>query len=280
MKPLAERRQMIERHPGSVSITKQCRLLGLNRSSLYYRGCIESEENLEILRLMDEQYLKTPFYGVRRLTVWLQQQGYQVNHKRVKRLMDVLGWQTVYRVPRTSIAAENETVYPYLLKGLEVDHVNQVWSMDITYIPMKKGFMYLGAIIDLFSRYVVRWGLSNTMTTEWCRDIVVEAFFRYGIPEIFNTDHGSQFTSNLFTRLLKDKGIKISMDSVGRAIDNIFIERFWRSIKYENIYLYSYENGLVLFQGLGAYIDFYNNQRPHQSLEYKTPSALYKIQAA
>lgn len=278
--PVADRYQMIDIQHESLSLARQCKLLDITRSSFYYRRSIESDENLKILRLMDEQYLKTPFYGIRRLTVWLQQLGYEVNHKRVKRLMDVMGWRTVYRAPRTSIPAENETVYPYLLKGLEVDHINQVWAMDITYIPMKKGFMYLCAIIDLFSRYIVGWGLSNSMTTEWCSDTVTTALAMYGIPEIFNTDHGSQFTSNLFTNLLKDNGVKISMDSVGRAIDNIFIERFWRSIKCENIYLYSYDNGLVLYQGVRAYIDFYNNQRPHQSLEYKTPSVLYNIQAA
>lgn len=278
--PVADRYQMIDIQHESLSLARQCKLLDITRSSFYYRRSIESDENLKILRLMDEQYLKTPFYGIRRLTVWLQQLGYEVNHKRVKRLMDVMGWRTVYRAPRTSIPAENETVYPYLLKGLEVDHINQVWAMDITYIPMKKGFMYLCGIIDLFSRYVVGWGLSNSMTTEWCRDTVAEALARYGIPEVFNTDHGSQFTSNLFTNLLRDNGVRISMDSVGRAIDNIFVERFWRSIKYENIYLHSYENGLVLYQGLRAYINFYNNQRPHQSLGYKTPSVLYKTQAA
>lgn len=271
---------MIENQHSSLSLVKQCRLLDLNRSGLYYESGVESKENLQVLRLMDEQYFNTPFYGVRRLTVWLRNQGFTINHKRIRRLMDVMGWHTIYRRPRTSIPAENEAKYPYLLKGLMVDHINQVWAMDITYIPMRKGFMYLCAIIDLFSRYIVGWGISNAMTTEWCREVVAEAFFQNEIPEIFNTDHGSQFTSMPFTKLLKDNRVRISMDSIGRAIDNIFIERFWRSIKYENIYLHSYDNGLDLYKGVRKYIDFYNNERPHQSLENKTPSVLYKLKAA
>lgn len=280
MRSRADRREMIEDQDSPLSLVKQCELLGLNRSSLYYQPCPESEENLHLLRLMDLQYLKTPFYGLPRLTAWLQQQGYRINRKRVRRLMDIVGWQTIYRAPGTSIPAGNDNVYPYLLKGLKIQHINQVWAMDITYVPMSKGFMYLCAIIDLFSRYIVGWGLSNTMTAEWCRDVTVEAINRHGKPEIFNTDQGSQFTSDLFTELLKSYEMAISRDSIGRAIDNIFIERFWRTIKYENIYLHSYDNGIVLYKALREYINFYNNERLHQSLEYKTPLALYNRQAA
>ena len=280
MRSRVKRLEMIENQDSSLSLVKQCELLGLNRSSLYYQPCPESEENLHLLRLLDLQYLKTPFYGLPRLTAWFHQQGYRINRKRVRRLMDIVGWQTIYRAQRTSLPAENYSVYPYLLKGLKIRHINQVWASDITYVPMSKGFMYLCAIIDLFSRYIVGWGLSNTMTAEWCRDVATEAISRYGKPEIFNTDQGSQFTSDLFTGLLKSKEIAISMDSRGRAIDNIFIERFWRSIKYENIYLHSYDNGIVLYKGIAAYINFYNNERLHQSLEYKTPIALYRGQAA
>jgi len=261
-------------HPG-LSVASQCRLLGLHRSGLYYSPCKESEENLLILRLLDEQYYSTPFYGSRKLTVWLKNQGFDINRKRTQRLMDLMGWQTLYRRKNTSEPDKQNRLYPYMLKGLRIDRPNQVWAMDITYVPMRRGFMYLCAVIDLHTRFVVNWSLSNTMTAEWCRQVVQEAFEMHGCPEIFNTDQGSQFTSEEFTGLLKENNVQISMDGKGRAIDNIFIERLWRSVKSEHIYLHIAEDGVELYEGLQKYFSFYNHQRPHQSLEYKTPSARY-----
>jgi putative transposase len=258
-----------------LSVVKQCSLLDLHRSGLYYKPCHESEENLRILRLLDEQYFKTPFYGIRKLTAWLKKQDFKINRKRVKRLMELMGWQTLYRYKSTSEPDKQNRLYPYLLKGLRVTRPNQVWAMDITYVPMRKGFMYLCAIIDLHTRYVVNWSLSNTMTAEWCKQVAEEAISLYGTPEIFNTDQGSQFTSEVFTGLLKGENIQISMDGKGRAIDNIFIERLWRTVKYEQIYLHVVEDGVQLYEGLHAYFDFYNNQRPHQSLVYETPAYCY-----
>lgn len=268
-------------HSSSLSITQQCRILSIHRSGLYYKPCSESEENLTILRLLDEQYFKTPFYGVRKLTALLNQQGFTVNRKRVKRLMELMGWQTLYRYKSTSKPDKQNRLYPYLLKGLKVTRANQVWAMDITYVPMRKGFMYLCAVIDLHTRYVVNWSLSNTMTAEWCKQVAEEAMESNGNPDIFNTDQGSQFTSEVFTGLMKQRNIQISMDGKGRAIDNIFIERLWRTVKYEYVYLHAVEDGVQLYAGLNKYFTFYNHQRPHQSLEYKTPGSCYlKMKAA
>ena len=272
---MKERREMIDKKHRSLSVAEQCRLLGLHRSGLYYTPSSESEENLTIMRLLDEQYFKTPFYGVRRLTVWLQSLGYAVNRKRVRRLMDTMGWQTLYRKPFLSKPDKDHKVYPYLLKGLEINRANQVWAMDITYVPMKRGFMYLAAIIDLHTRYVINWSVSNTMTAAWCCQVVSEAIEQYGTPEIFNTDQGSQFTSDDFIEQLKNKGIQPSMDGKGRAIDNIFIERLWKSVKYEHIYLHVPQDGVQLYEGLQEYFDFYNRERPHQSLRYQTPESIY-----
>jgi putative transposase len=271
---------MIETDHLQLSICKQCELLGINRGSLYYAPVAEREENLEMMRLMDEQYYNTPFYGIRRLTAWLQQQGYQVNHKRVRRLMKLMGWRTIYREPNTSEGDKEHKVYPYLLRGLIIRRRNQVWEINITYVPMRKGFMYLCAIIDVHTRYVVNWGISNTMTAEWCKQIEQEAIECHGKPDIINSDQGSQFTSEVFTSLLKSKEIRISMDGKGRALDNIFIERLWRSVKYENIYLNVYEDGLSLYRGLKEYFDFYNKERLHQSLGYQSPEVLYSKVAA
>jgi putative transposase len=271
---------MVDKQHSSLSVVQQCRLLGLHRSGLYYHPCRESEENLAILRQLDEQYFKTPFYGVRRLTAWLKVQGYDVNRKRVKRLMELMGWQTIYRRPNTSKPCKEHRIYPYLLKDLSINRYNQVWAMDITYVPMRKGFMYLCAIIDVHTRYVVNWSLSNTMTAEWCTMVVSEAIEQHGKPEIMNTDQGSQFTSDVFTGLLKEKEIQISMDGKGRAIDNIFIERLWRTVKYEHIYLKVAEDGVNLYEGLNEYFCFYNSDRLHQSLGYKTPEVLYSKRAA
>lgn len=260
----------------SLSMRRQCQLLGLHRSGLYYRPCAESEENLSLMRLLDEQYFKTPFYGVRRLHALLGQQGYRVNPKRLHRLMGIVGWQTLYGRPRTTKRHPAHPVYPYLLKDLRIERRNQVWSMDITYVPMRKGFLYLAAIIDLHTRYVVGWSISNTMTAEWTRQVIEEAIREHGAPEIVNTDQGSQFTSEIFTSLLAEHGIRISMDGRGRAIDNIFIERFWRSIKYEHIYLSPARDGVELYRGVEEYIRFYNTERLHQSLGYETPEQLFK----
>lgn len=270
---------MVDKQITILSISRQCRLLGLHRSGLYYKPCAETEQNLTIMRLLDEQYFKTPFYGVRRLTAWLNTQGYDVNHKRVRRLMELMGWQTIYRKPNTSKPCKEHSVYPYLLRDMKITGNNQVWATDITYVPMRKGFMYLCAVIDLHSRYVVNWSLSNTMTAEWCREVMAEAIDTHGKPGIVNTDQGSQFTSDVFTSLLKDNEISISMDGKGRATDNIFVERLWRSVKYEHIYLHSHEDGVRLYEGLNSYFTFYNSERLHQSLDYRTPESKYRIAA-
>lgn len=265
---------MIEKQHSPLSINAQCRLLQIHRSGLYYAPCAESEENLELMRWMDEQYLKTPFYGVRRLTAWLKTKGYRVNRKRVRRLMKLMDWQTLYRKPNTSWKNKQHPVYPYLLKDITIERSNQVWAIDITYIPMKKGFMYLCAIIDLHTRYVLNWSISNTMTAPWVRQVVEEAIEKYGKPQIINSDQGSQFTSEEYTSLF-DENMKISMDGKGRAIDNIFIERLWKSVKYECVYLHAFEDGVQLYEGLNDYFGFYNKERLHQSLGYRTPQSVY-----
>jgi len=274
-----QRKGMIEPCCPFLSISAQCQLLTLTRSGFYYIPTGESEENLAIMRELDEQYFSTPFYGVLRLTALLILAGFKVNKKRVRRLMKLMNWQTIYREPHTTISDKTHYKYPYLLRGLKIERCNQVLAMDITYIPMRTGFMYLTAIIDLHSRYVVQWSLSNSMSAEWCTEVLQEAINNHGIPEIFNTDQGSQFTSEIFINTLIDKGIKISMDGKGRALDNIFIERLWRSVKYENVYLNAYENGLSLWKGLDQYFQFYNHERLHQSLNYHTPKQKYVLAA-
>lgn len=279
MRPRLERQAMIEREHSHMSIVAQCELLTIHRSSLYYNSLQESDENLDIMKKMDEQYYKTPFYGVLKLTHWLKDEGYTINSKRVRRLMKLIQWRTIYREPKTTIADKTAYKYPYLLKGLPIIRKNQVWSMDITFVAMQKGFMYLTAIIDLHTRYVVHWAVSNNMTAQWCAQVVQAALEKHGKPEIFNTDQGSQFTSDVFVNLLNTNDIQISMDGKGRAIDNIFIERLWRSVKYENIYLNVYENGVDLYKGLEKYFRFYNHERIHQSLNYETPGKKYEIAA-
>jgi putative transposase len=258
-----------------LSIVKQCRLLEINRGGLYYKAKQENSENLEIMRLLDQQYFSTPFYGCRKLTFWLKDLGYNVNRKRVRRLMKIINWQTIYREPRTTMSTKEHKKYPYLLKGLKITHKNQVWATDITYIPMAKGFMYLTAIIDLHTRFILNWDLSNTMSTEWCTAVLQETIEKHGVPEIFNTDQGSQYTSEIHTQMLLKNGIRISMDGKERAIDNIFIERFWRTVKYENIYLQAYKDGISLRKGLKIYFKFYNTQRFHQLLDYAKPENNY-----
>lgn len=282
-----ERVAMVDRKKSGMGLNlkQQCMLLSVGRSSLYYKPISESEENLRMMRKMDEIHLRLPFYGSRRITNELRDEGFNISRKKVCRLMKLMDFRTIYPHASTSVPCPQDRRFPYLLHGLEIDHCNQVWEMDITYIPMKKGFMYLAAIIDVFSRYIVGWGISNTMDTEWCMEIVQEAFRKHGHPEIFNTDQGSQFTSKDFTDMLIGKDVsnplvRISRDGRGRATDDIYIERFWRSIKQENIYLNAYETGTELWKGVSEYMLFYNTLRPHSSLDYKQPSKIYFKNAA
>lgn len=267
---------LIESSHRKLSVVKQCALLDISRSGLYYEPVKESGENLAIMRMLDEEYFKTPFYGVERLLVLLVVRGYTINRKRLRRLMKLMGWQTLYCAPRTTRIDPAAYKHPYLLKGLSIERKNQVWAIDITYLPMKNGFMYLCAVIDLHTRYVVGWGVSNSMSAEWCSEIVRDAIATNGKPGIINSDQGSQFTSEVYINLLKENEIQISMDGKGRAIDNIFIERLWRTVKYEHIYLHVYEDGLNLYKGLQQYFTFYNDERRHQSLHYETPLTLYQ----
>lgn len=274
--PKSERQKMVDTTL-EIGVSKQCKWLNLERNFLYYSPKGECSENLIILDLMDKQYFETPFYGCRKLTVWLQNQGFLINKKRTQRLMKLMDWRTIYREPKTTVFNPEHEKYPYLLRNLEITHKNQVWATDITYIPMHKGFMYLTAIIDLHTRCVLNWDISNTMDAPWCTKVLEETIEKYGTPEIFNTDQGSQYTSQIHINMLKDNNIKISMDGKGRAIDNIFIERLWRTVKYENIYLQSYSDGVALYKGLEQYFEFYNNERFYQSLDYKTPSSAYNL---
>jgi len=284
MIPHEQRKSMIDNTIDSPNLSRQCSLLSLHRSGIYYRSKSESEENLAIMRFLDEQYFQTPFYGLERLLGLLQLSGYRVNRKRLRRLMSLVGWQTLFPGKRTSISDEKAYKYPYLLGNLDIIRPNLVWatayfvhstSIDITYIPMERGFMYLFAIIDLYSRYVVGWSLSNTMSAQWCVDTIEEAIAQYGVPQIINSDQGCQFTSDLYVGCLQKHGISISMDGKGRAIDNVFIERLWRSVKYEHVYLYAYDDGNQLWKGLDDYFRFYNHKRIHQSLGYRIPSDVY-----
>jgi putative transposase len=265
---------MIEGDHGQISIRRQCDLLGLSRSSFYYEPGNESELNMILMRLLDEQYTKTPFYGIRRMTAGLNRQGYQVNHKRVQRLMRIMGLYAIYAKPRTTVSNKENKVYPYLLRNFVIGRPNQVWSADITYIRMQHGFMYLTAIIDWFSRYVLTWELSNTLDGLFCLKALEQAL-RKGKPEIFNTDQGVQFTAAGFAHAVECAGIKFSMDGRGRALDNVFVERLWRSVKYEDIYLKEYDTVSSLLKGLTHYFNFYNNERLHQSLGYRTPAEVH-----
>jgi putative transposase len=261
---------MIEPGHPHLSIRRQCELVGLNRSTFYYRPAGESDLNLHLMRLIDKQYTKTPFYGWPRMTAHLRRQGYAINHKRVRRLMRMMGMQAIYPKPRTSMAAKGHKVYPYLLRRRRITRPNQVWSADITYIPMLRGFMYLVAVIDWYSRYVLAWQLSNTLDGRFCLEALERALAQ-GRPDIFNTDQGAQFTALAFTSQLETADIRISMDGRGRALDNVFVERLWRSVKYEHVYLHEYERVPELEKGLHEYFSFYNHERLHQSLSYQTP---------
>jgi putative transposase len=240
---------------------------------LYYEPTPESAQNLKLMRLIDEQYTKCPFYGSRRITEWLGTQGHEVNRKRVQRLLRIMGLEAIYPKPKLS-AGTGHKVYPYLLRDVAITRVDQVWSADITYIPMPSGFMYLAATIDWFSRYVLAWRLSNTLDGSFCQDMLEEALSR-GRPEVFNTDQGVQFTAGAWTGRLESAGVSVSMDGKGRCLDNVFVERLWRSVKYEDVYLKGYERVPELESGLRGYFGFYNTERLHQSLEYRTPAAVY-----
>jgi putative transposase len=261
-------------HP-DLSIRRQCELLGLNRSSLYYEPIGEAPEALRLMRLIDEQYTACPFYGSRRMTEWLTRQGEEVNRKRVQRLMRTMGLEAIYPKPRLSAAGRGHKIYPYLLRGVKVERPDQVWSTDITYVPMAAGFMYLAAVIDWYSRYVITWRLSNTLDGSFCLEMLEEAL-RSGCPEVFNTDQGVQFTAEAFTGRLLASGVSVSMDGRGRALDNVFVERLWRTVKYENIYILGYETVTELHRGLKEYFAFYNEKRLHQSLGYETPGSVYR----
>ena len=264
---------MESEHP-EISVRRQCELLGVNRSGLYYRPAGESKENLMLMRLIDEEYTRHPFFGSRRMEAWLCGQGHEVNRKRVSRLMRVMGIEAVYPKPKLSQPGEGHKIYPYLLKGVAVTRVNQVWSTDITYIRMAAGFVYLVAVMDWYSRFVLSWALSLTMELGFCVEALQRAL-RRGRPEIFNNDQGSQFTSEQFTGELERRGITISMDGRGRCFDNIFIERLWRSLKYEEVYLREYASVPEARTGIGNWFQFYNQERLHQSLDYRTPAGLY-----
>jgi putative transposase len=269
------RRALIELDDPHLSILRKCELVGLNRSTYYLPPATESEENLRLMRLIDEQYLKTPFYGSRRMTAVLGRRGAVVNRKRVQRLMAKMGLEALHPGPRTTVTAPDARAYPYLLRDRELTHIDEVWSSDITYVPMRRGFMYLTAVIDWFSRYVLSWRLSNTLDGGFCLEALDEALSR-GRPEIFNTDLGSQFTSREYTGRLEGAGVAVSRDGRGRALDNVFVERLWRSVKYEDIYIQGYETVPGLHRGLARYFAFYNDDRPHQSLDYRTPAAVYR----
>lgn len=275
--PYDDKRKLVETGHPSLSIRRQCELLELNRASYYYRPATESDLNLELMKLIDEQYLKMPFYGYRKMTAHLRRSDSPINFKRVRRLMNLMGIQAIAPRPRTSIPGKGHKIYPYLLRDVKITHPNQVWSTDITYIPMRQGFMYLVAVMDWYSRYVLSWEISNTLEGAFCLDALNGALEKYGKPEIFNTDQGVQFTANVFTGQLEDDGIKISMDGRGRFVDNIFIERLWRSVKYEQIYLHEYETGFELMADLASYFDLYNHERLHQSLDYQTPAEVYGV---
>jgi putative transposase len=256
-------------------VRRQCQLLGLNRSSLYYQPATETAANLRLMQLIDEEYTAHPFSGSRKLTRWLVQQGEAVNRKRVQRLMRLMGLEAIYPKPKLSLAGRGHRIYPYLLRNVTIERPDQVWSTDITYVPLASGFMYLAAVIDWYSRYVIAWRLSNTLDGSFCLEMLDEALSR-GKPEVFNTDQGVQFTAQAWTGRLESVGVAVSMDGRGRCLDNVFVERLWRTVKYEDIYLRCYETVPQLQQGLGRYFPFYNEERLHQSLDYRTPAVVYQ----
>lgn len=262
------------KHP-KLSVVRQCELVGLSRSTWYYEPVGDSAEDLALKALIDRLFLDTPYFGSRKMTEMLRRQGHRVNRKRVRRLMREMGLAVIWRKPNTSKPHPEHRIYPYLLRGLKIDRPNQVWCADVTYIPMPKGFLYLVAIMDWYSRKVLAWRLSNTMLADFCVEVLEEALVRHGRPEIFNTDQGSQFTSIDFTGVLAKAGVRISMDGKGRFMDNIFVERLWRSLKYECVYLHAFATGGEARLGIGGWIEGYNARRPHQALGYRTPDEVY-----
>ena len=259
----------------ALPITRQCELLDLPRSTFYHVPEPVSDAELALMKLIDQCHLKHPYFGSRRVRDWLEDRGHRENRKRVQRLMRTMGLVAVYPKRNLSLANQAHKVYPNLLRGLTIDRPNQVWATDITFVPMARGFVYLVAIMDWYSRRVLSWRVSNMLDTSFCIDALVEAIERYGPPEIFNTDQGSQFTSDAFTGVLKQHDIRISMDGKGRWVDNVFVERLWRSVKYEEVYLKAYENITHARKSLGVYFNFYNTERRHQSLDRRTPDSLY-----
>lgn len=271
---MKERRGLVEAD-GPVSMRRQCELLSVSRSSLYYEPVEPDAEELKLMREIDELHLKYPFYGSRKITEALKKKGRQVNRKRIRRLMHLMDIESTAPKPKTSKPAPEHPVYPYLLRNLDICRVNQVWAADITYIPMARGFVYLVAIIDWYSRRVLAWRLSTTLETDFCIEALQEALSRFGQPDIFNTDQGAQFTAEAFTSVLHAHEIKISMDGKGRCIDNIFVERLWRSLKYEEVYLYAYATVREAREGIKRYMEFFNHERQHQALGYQTPASFY-----
>ena len=267
---------MIDRKHPALSVVRQCALLSISRSHVYGAVQDESVENLELMRLIDAQFLEAPWYGSRQMTCHLRRQGHAVNRKRVRRLMLKMGLMAVYQKPKATVPNPEHKIWPYPLRDMTIDCPDQVWCTDITYIPMRKGFLYLVAVMDWASRKVLAWRLSNTMDTDFCLEALQEAMARYGTPEIFNTDQGSQFTSPQFTKILTDAGIRVSMDGRGRWMDNVFIERLWRSLKYECVYLNAFETGSEARAGIGQWIDYYNADRPHSALGGRTPEEAYR----
>ena len=272
---VGRRRELVEPKHSGLSVVRQCELLDVSRSGFYYQPSGESVENLALMRLIDEAYLDCPYYGARQMMRYLRRNGHKIGRHRVARLMRKMGLAAIYQKPNTSRPNPENKIYPYLLRDLAITRPNQVWCMDITYIPMRKGFMYLAAVMDWNSRRVLAWRLSNTMDVAFCIEALQEALAHHGKPEIFNTDQGSQFTSAAFTQVLKDAGIAISMDGRGRWMDNVFIERLWRSVKYECVYLHAFGTGQELHAGLSRYIRHYNFSRPHSSLDGRTPDEVY-----
>ena len=266
---------MIDRQDSHISIVQQCRLLKISRTAVYYVPQKVKQEDLDLMRLIDEQYLKTPNYGSRSMRNFLRRLGYKINRKRVQRLMRQMGLEAIYPKPKTSKRHPKHKIYPYLLRNLRIDRPDQVWCTDITYIPLARGFMYLVAVMDWYSRKVLSWRVSNTLDSTFCVEALEEAIHNFGCPQIFNTDQGSQFTSGAFTDTLKKNGIQISMDGRGRFRDNIFVERLWWTLKYHYLYLNAFANGLKLRHGLKDWFKYYNQERFHQSLEDWTPDEIY-----
>src|ERR1700710_2368801 len=272
---IERRRQMIEPEPPRLSVVRQCELVSISRSGFYYRPAGETPLNLTLMRLIDEQFLETPWYGSRQMARHLRREGYTVGRKRVRRLMARMGLEPIYQRPRTTIPHPGHRIYPYLLRELVIERPNQVWCADITYIPMRRGFLYLVAIMDWTTRKVLSWRGAKTMDVAFCVEALQEALAGFGRPEIFNSDQGSQFTSSEFTAVLKAADVRISMDGRGRWMDNVFIERLWRSLKYECIYLHAFETGSELRAGLSRWIGYYNTRRPHSTLAGRTPDEAY-----